>query len=70
MLKLLYGPKNSVAAFLAANGYGGHGLNLKAAVAAVETNALALWAKHAAAGNRASAFQTLARVAAKTRKGR
>jgi hypothetical protein len=43
LTKLLYGPRHSVAAFLADNGYGGHGLNLKAAYAATEERSALAW---------------------------
>lgn len=49
LTKLLYGPRHSVAAFLAANGYGGHGRNLKSAYEAAERaserSSVAIWMK-------------------------
>jgi hypothetical protein len=43
--KLLYGPTHTIAAFLAAHGYGGHGENLKKATQAAEEGAAAVWAR-------------------------
>ena len=46
LLQLLYGPKNTVAAFLAEHGYGGaRGKNLKSTHAIAERNATAAWTK-------------------------
>ena len=43
--KLMYGPQDTIARFLAAHGYGGNGKNLKSEYEAVEKNSMAAWVR-------------------------